>query len=192
LIERAASNLAHIQELRDKAQAELDQLSERRRDRHQRALLEDRLAQLEGAIDSSRQELADRTDQAADFDLDQWLADNELEVVEAAAADRELAVRRADAYWRATRTVSLDVDPEIERRLGERPDSPSDREEWERAAAAQESYALQYGQLPDPDITDTAALTGRQFDDFKQALDLAEKFVNPPTPDLDLGPDLGP
>ncbi|MDP9134200.1 MAG: AAA family ATPase, partial [Actinomycetota bacterium] len=192
LIERAANNLAHIQELRDKAQAELDQLSERRRDRHQRALLEDRLAQLEGAIDSSRQELADRTDQAADFDLDQWLADNELDVVEAAAADRELAVRRADAYWRATRTVSLDVDPEIERRLGERPDSPSDREEWERAAAAQESYALQYGQLPDPDITDTAALTGRQFDDFKQALDLAEKFVNPPTPDLDLGPDLGP
>ena len=192
LIAHAASNLAHIQELRDKAQAELDQLSERRRDRHQRALLEDRLAQLEGAIDSNRQELADRTDQAADFDFNQWLADNELEVVEAAAADRELAVRRADAYWRATRTVSLDVDPEIERRLGERPDSPSDREEWERAAAAQESYALQYGQLPDPDIHDTASLTGRQFDDFKQALDLAEKFVDPPTPDLDLGPDLGP
>jgi Ti-type conjugative transfer relaxase TraA len=192
LIERAASNLAHTQELRDKTQAELDQLSERRRDRHQRALLEDRLAQLEGAIDNSRQELADRTDQAADFDLDQWLNSNELEVVEAAAADRELAVRRADAYWRATRTVSLDVDPEIERRLGERPDSPSDREEWERAAAAQESYALQYGQLPDPDVTDTASLTGRQFDDFKQALDLAEKFVDPPTPDLDLGPDLGP
>jgi Ti-type conjugative transfer relaxase TraA len=192
LIERAASNLAHIQELHDKAQAELDQLSERRRYRHQRALLEDRLAQLEGAIDSSRQELADRTDQAADFDLDQWLDKNELEVVEAAAADRELATRRADAYWRATRTVSLDVDPEIERRLGERPDSPSDREEWERAAAAQESYALQYGQLPDPDMTDTASLTGRQFDDFKQTIDLAERFVNPPTPDLDLGPDLGP
>jgi Ti-type conjugative transfer relaxase TraA len=192
LIERAASNLAHIQELHDKAQAELDQLSERRRDRHQRALLEDRLAQLEDAIDNSRQELANRTDQAADFDLDQWLADNELEVVEAAAADRELAARRADAYWRATRTVSLDVDPEIERQLGERPENPADREQWERAAAAQESYALQYGQLPDPDITDTASLTGRQFDDFKQAIDLADKFINPPTPDLDRGLDLGP
>jgi len=81
---------------------------------------------------------------------------------------------------------------QIERQLGERPENPADREGWERAAAAQESYALQYGQLPDPDITDTASLTGRQFDDFKQAIDLAEKFVNPPTPDLDRGPDLRP
>jgi Ti-type conjugative transfer relaxase TraA len=192
LIDRAANNLAHIQELRDNAQAELEQLSERRRDRHQRALLEDRLVQLEAAIGNSRQELADRTDQAATFDPDRWLDKNELDVVEAAAADRELAARRADAYWRATRTVSLDVDPEIERQLGERPDNPSDREEWERAATAQESYALQYGQLPNPDLTDTASLTGRQFNDFKQAIDLAEKFVNPPTPDLDRGLDLGP
>jgi Ti-type conjugative transfer relaxase TraA len=192
LIERAASNLAHTQELRDNAQAELEQLSGRRRDRPRRAALERLTESLNRALDNRRQELADRTDSAAAFDLDQWLDKNELEVVEAAAADRELAARRADAYWRVTRTVSLDVDPEIERRLGERPDNPSDREEWERAAAAQESYALQYGQLPDPDITDTASLTGRQFNDFKQALDLAEKFVNPPTPDLDLGPDLGP
>jgi Ti-type conjugative transfer relaxase TraA len=192
LIERAASNLAHTQELRDNAQAELEQLSERRRDRQRRAELERLTDNLDRALDNRRQELAGRTDNAAAFDLDQWLDKTDLEVVEAAAADRELATRRADAYWRATRTVSLDVDPEIERRLGERPDNPSDREQWERAAAAQESYALQYGQLPDPDITDTASLTGRQFDDFKQALDLTEKFVNPPTPDLDLGPDLGP
>jgi Ti-type conjugative transfer relaxase TraA len=192
LIERAASNLAHTQELHDNARAELEQLSERRRDRPRRAELERLTENLNRALDNRRQELADRTDSAAAFDLDQWLDKNELEVVETAAADRELAARRADAYWRATRTVSLDMDPEIERRLGERPDSPSDREEWERAAAAQESYALQYGQLPDPDITDTASLTGRQFDDFKQALDLVEKFVNPPAPDLDLGPDLGP
>lgn len=82
--------------------------------------------------------------------------------------------------------------PEIERQLSERPESPADREQWERAAAAQESYALQYGQLSDPDITDTASLTGRQFDDFKQAIDLADKFINPPTPDLDRGLDLGP
>jgi hypothetical protein len=170
----------------------LEQLSQRRRDRQQRAQLEKRSLQLSRAIDNSRQELADRTDKAAAFDLDRWLNSNEMEVIEAAAADRELADRRADAYWRATRTVSLDVDPESERQLGERPDNPSDREQWERAAAAQESYALQYGQLPDPDITDTASLTGRQFDDFKHAIDLVEKFVDPPTPDLDLGPDLGP
>jgi Ti-type conjugative transfer relaxase TraA len=192
LIERAASNLAHLQQLRDNAQAELEQLSERRRNRQRRAELERLTENLDRAIENSRQELADRTDKAASFDLDQWLQHNELEIVETAAADRELAARRADAYWRATRTVALDIDPEIERQLGERPENPADREQWERAAAAQESYALQYGQLPDPDITDTASLTGRQFDDFKQALDLAEKFVNPPTPDLDLGPDLGP
>jgi len=192
LIERAAGHLTRLGELRDNAQAELEQLSERRRDRQRRAELERLTGNLDRAIDSNRQELAERTDQAADFDLDQWLADNELEVVEAAAADRELAARRADAYWRATRTVSLDVEPEIERQLGERPENPADREQWERAAAAQESYALQYGQLPDPDITDTASLTGRQFDDFKQALDLADKFINPPTPDLDRGLDLGP
>ncbi len=192
LIERAASSVVHIEQLRDNAQAELEQLSEKRRDRRQRTLLEDRLAQLERAIENSRQELTDRTDQAAGFDVDQWLDKNELDIVEAAAIDRKLAARRADAYWRATRTVSLDVDPEIERQLGERPGSPADREQWERAAAAQESYALQYGQLPDPNITDTTSLTGRQFDDFQQAIDLAEMFVNPPTPDLDRGLDFGP
>ena len=190
LIERAANDVAHLEQLRANATAELERLG--RFDRRRRAELEQRATRLGRAIDNSRQELRELTNKAAEFDLEKWLDSNEIEVVEAAAADRELAARRADAYWRATRTVSLDVDPEIERRLGERPDNPSDREEWERAAAAQESYALQYGQPPDPDITDTASLTGRQFDDFKQTIDLAEKFVNPPTPDLDLGPDLGP
>lgn len=124
LIERAAGHLTRLQELRDNAQAELEQLSDRRRDRQRRAELERLTDNLDRAIENNRQELAERTDQAADFDLDQWLADNELEVVEAAAADRELAARRADAYWRATRTVSLDIDPEIERQLGERPENP--------------------------------------------------------------------
>lgn len=192
LIERAASHLTRLQELRDNAQTELGHLSERRGDRHRRAELERLTENLDRAIESNRQELADRTDQAATFDLDQWLADNELEVVEAAAADRELATRRADAYWRATRTVSLDVNPEIERRLGERPDSPAEREEWERAAAAQESYRFQYGELPDHDADDAASLAGRQLYDFKEALDLADKLTSPPAPDLDLGPDLGP
>ncbi|MEX1142213.1 MAG: hypothetical protein WD399_03140 [Thermoleophilaceae bacterium] len=114
-----------------------------------------------------------------------------MQVVEATAADRELAIRRADAYWRATRTVTLDADPELERRLGERPENSADRERWERAAAAQESYRFQYGELPDLDA-DKASLAGRQLHDFKQALDLAEKFIKPPTPDLDRGPDLGP
>ncbi|MEJ7715168.1 MAG: hypothetical protein WKF40_05440 [Thermoleophilaceae bacterium] len=71
-----------------------------------------------------------------------------MEIVEATAAGRELASRRADAHWRARRTAELDADPALEALLGQRPDAPKAREDWERAAAAQEAYRLQYGDLP--------------------------------------------
>jgi hypothetical protein len=160
-------------------------------DRSRRADLDGRIVTLELSAGAHRNALAESIERAAEFDYDRWLEQNEMQVVEATAADRELAIRRADAYWRATQTVALDADPELERRLGERPENPADRERWERAAAAQESYRHQYGELPDLDA-DKASLAGRQLHDFKQALDLADKFIKPPTPDLDRGPDLGP
>jgi Ti-type conjugative transfer relaxase TraA len=187
-VQHHATSLANFERQLADAQAERAQL--RWLDRNRRADLDGRIVTLELSAGAHRHALAESIERAAEFDYDRWLDQNEMQVVEATAADRELAIRRADAYWRATRTVALDADPELERRLGERPDSPTERERWERAAAAQESYRFQYGELPDLD-TDKASLAGRQLHDFKQALDLADKFTSPPTPDLDRGPDLG-
>lgn len=188
-VQHHATSLANFERQLAEAQAERAQL--RWLDRNRRADLDGRIVTLELSAGAHRNALAENIERAAEFDYDRWLEQNEMQVVEATAADRELAVRRADAYWRATQTVSLDADPELERRLGERPENPADRERWERAAAAQESYRHQYGELPDLDA-DKASLAGRQLHDFKQALDLADKFIKPPTPDLDRGPDLGP
>lgn len=184
-----ATSLGNFERQLADAQAERAQL--RWLDRNRRADLDGRIVTLELSAGAHRNALAESIERAAEFDYDRWLEQNEMQVVEATAADRELAIRRADAYWHATQTVALDADPEIERQLGERPDNPADRERWERAAAAQESYRHQYGELPDLDATDTASLAGRQLHDFKQALDLADKFTSPPTPDLDRSPDLG-
>lgn len=101
-----------------------------------------------------------------------------MEVIDAANAQGELAARRAEAHWRATRAVTLDADPAIERQLGERPDSPSERERWEQAAAAQESYRLRYGALPDQD--NPASLTGRQAADWHQTHRLADALFDTP------------
>jgi len=188
-VQHHATSLANFERQLAEAQAERAQL--RWLDRNRRADLDGRIVTLELSAGAHRNAFAESIERAAEFDYDRWLEQNEMQVVEATAADRELAVRRADAYWRAIQTVSLDADPELERRLGERPENPADRERWERAAAAQESYRHQYGELPDLD-TDKASLAGRQLHDFKQAIDLAEKFIKPPTPDLDRGPDLGP
>jgi Ti-type conjugative transfer relaxase TraA len=188
-VQHHATSLANFERQLAEAQAEREQL--RWLDRSRRADLDGRIVTLELSAGAHRNALGESIERAAEFDYDRWLEQNEMQVVEATAADRELAVRRADAYWRAIQTVSLDADPELERRLGERPDNPADRERWERAAAAQESYRHQYGELPDLDA-DKASLAGRQLHDYKQAIDLAEKFIKPPTPDLDRGPDLGP
>jgi Ti-type conjugative transfer relaxase TraA len=188
-VQHHATSLANFERQLAEAQAEREQL--RWLDRNRRVDLDGRIVTLELSAGAHRNALAESIERAAEFDYDRWLEQNEMQVVEATAADRELAVRRADAYWRAIQTVSLDADPELERRLGERPENPVDRERWERAAAAQESYRHQYGELPDLDA-DKASLAGRQLHDFKQAIDLAEKFIKPPTPDLDRGPDLGP
>jgi hypothetical protein len=125
-----------------------------------------------------------------------------MELVEAAAAGRELAERRADAHWRARRTAELDADPALEALLGERLEAPQARERWERAAAAQESYRLQYGDLPAGDDPDE--LPERQAADWHYAHQLAEDLHREPAGatqagqllrglDLDdYGPDLGP
>ena len=105
-----------------------------------------------------------------------------------ATAERELAARRADAHWRATRIAALDTDPAIERQLGERPMAPTDRERWEQAAAAQESYRLQYGTLPHE--RDAASLTGRQAADHRHAQRLTELLFESPC--TDPGRDIAP
>jgi hypothetical protein len=124
-----------------------------------------------------------------------------MALVEATAAGRELASRRADAHWRARRTAELDADPALEVLLGERPEAPKAREGWERAAAAQESYRLQYGDLPAGHNPD--ALPQRQAADWHHAHQLADDLVQPPARELargltrtidldDYAPDLGP
>jgi hypothetical protein len=186
-VQRVAVRLASDQERLAEAKAELEQTGRLRR--RERGEIELRIWQLEQSIATDRRELTRGVDRAAEFDFDRWLDANEMDVVDASAADRELAVRRADAYWRATQVIGLDTGPDIERRLGQRPENPSDRERWEKAAAGLESYRLQYGELPNPD-TDRASLAGRQLQDFRLALDLADKATSPPKPDLDRGPDL--
>ncbi|HEX2160474.1 MAG TPA: hypothetical protein VHF88_01485 [Thermoleophilaceae bacterium] len=108
-------------------------------------------------------------------------------MVEAAVADCELAPGEQTPSGAPSEPVSFDVDPESERQLRERPENRPTASSG--TAAAQEPYTLKYGPT---DITDTSALTGRQYNDFKQTPELAEKFVDPPTPDLEPGPDCGP
>jgi len=196
LLERAAG---HVEGTEQRLQSAREQLAEAgRRERRQ---LEQRVWRLEGALEHGREELAERTDQAAADNIDRWLDQHEMELVEAAAAGRELAARRADAHWRARRTAQLDADPALEALLGERPEAPQARERWEQAAAAQESYRLQYGDLPaghDPDY-----LPARQGADWHHAQQLAEDLREPAGADPagqllrgleldDYGPDLGP
>lgn len=111
-----------------------------------------------------------------------------MTLLEATAAERELADRRADAHWRATQAATLDPDPAVERTLGPRPEEPALRERWERAAAAHESYRLQYGELPANH--DLIHLPDRQAADWNHAHDLA-KQLTVPLPGRDL-PDHGP
>ena len=124
-----------------------------------------------------------------------------MQLVEAAAAGRELAARRADAHWRARRSAELDADPTLEALLGERPEAPQGRERWERAAAAQESYRLQYGHLPAGH--EPGGLPERQAADWQHARELAEDLCEPSHAEQagqllrglaleDYGPDLGP
>lgn len=174
LLEQAASRAAATHQRLAAAQAARDQL--RRFDRRRRDELDQQIARLQHALDTARAEVAERTDQLAA--PDQQLADNEMRLVDAAAAERELAARRAHAHWHATRTVALDTDPAIEHKLGPRPDTPTDRDRWEQAAAAHESYRLQYGALPhDHDPTN---LTGRQAADWHHTHRLADKLFDPP------------
>lgn len=187
-VQHHATSLANFERQLADTQDERAQL--RWHDRKRRADLDGRIVTLELSVGAHRNALAESIERAAEFDYDRWLENNEMQIVEATAADRELAIRRADAYWRAIQTVWLDADPKIERRLGERPENPADRERWERAAAAQESYRHLCGELPDLDA-DKASLAGRQLQDFKQAIELAKKFAKPPTPDLDRGPTAG-
>jgi hypothetical protein len=143
---------------------------------------------LEMALDGGRQRLAERTDAAASLDAESFIAEHELDLIEATAAENELASRRADAHWRATRTAALDPDPALERELGKRPDEPAARERWERAAAAHESYRLQYGELPEHH--DLANLPDRQAADWHHAHELAERLLDTPgvAPELDREP----
>ncbi|MEJ7715180.1 MAG: AAA family ATPase [Thermoleophilaceae bacterium] len=169
--------------------------------RRERRQLEQRVWGLEDSVERGRGEVTERTDQAAGENIERWLEQHEMQLVEAAAAGRELAERRADAHWRARRTAELDADPALEALLGDRPEAPQAKERWERAAAAHEAYRLQYGDLPaghDPDI-----LSGRQVADWDHARELAEHLHDPGGPHQagrllhaldfdDLGPDLGP
>ncbi len=184
LLERAAANAAHLDGLLATARQERDGLS--RRDGDRRATLDHRIHQLDQALAAARAEVADRTDTAADpaTVIDQ----HEMEIVDASAAERELAGRRAHAHWRATRIAALDTDPAIERQLGQRPEAPTDRERWEQAVAAQESYRLQYDDYPHDH--DPANLTGRQAADWQHSHKLAELLFD--LPGMDTTPDLAP
>jgi len=199
LLERAASGVEATEQRLDAARQELAGLS--RRERRQRIEVEQRIWGLGASLETGRKELAQRTDQAAGENIDQWLEAHEMALIEATAAGRELASRRADAHWRARRTAELDADPALEALLGERPEAPKAREDWERAAAAQESYRLQYGDLPAGHNPD--ALPQRQAADWHHAHQLADDLHEPTgrelagglarTVDLDdYGPDLGP
>lgn len=174
-LERVATKALATERRLQAARAELADLG--RRERQRRDQLHQRIQQLEHTLQALREEVADRTDQAATA-ADRIAADRELDIIDAAAAEQELAARRSDAYWRATRTVTLDADPTIERHLGRRPDSPTDRERWEQAAAAQESYRLQYGAFPhDHEPTE---LAGRQAHDWHEANRLADALFDSP------------
>jgi hypothetical protein len=178
LLARAARNVEATDQRLARVREELAQLAPRHR--RARADLEHRIWGLEASLESARDDLAKRTDAAAGFGLEAWLEDHEMELVEASAAETELAIRRAEAHRRATRTVALDVDPAIERILGRRPAAPSDRDHWERAAAAHESYRLQYGEFPVAD--DPGVLVGRQAADWSYARALVSSLG-------ELGPD---
>jgi len=155
------------------------------------------VSRLENALERGREELAEHTDRAAAENIDRWLEQHEMQLVEAAAAGRELAERRADAHWRACRSAQLDADPALEALLGQRPQGPHAREAWERAAVAQEAYRLQYGDPPAAHEPDE--LPERQAADWHQAHELAEDLHEPVGTELlrgldleDYGPDLGP
>jgi len=189
LLERAAAHAVHLDGLLANAHDAIGALG--RRDRHRRAALERRIGRLEQALETARAEVAERTDMAAATDPASVIEQHEMEIVDAAAAERELAARRANAHWRATRTAALDADPTLERHLGQRPEGPTNRERWEQAAAAQESYRLQYGAYAH--AHDSASLTGRQAADWQHTQHLAELLFDSPsfdqTPNLSLEAD---
>lgn len=186
----AAARVTATEQRLATARDELDALG--RFNRRQRDELHRRIHGLEAALDAARHQLAERTDAAAGIDPDVWVEQHEITLLEATAAEHELADRRAEAHWRATHAAALDPDPAIERALGERPDEPAARERWERAAAAQESYRLQYGELPGSH--DPTGLADRQAADWQHAHELIEKLTA--TRDIrsyaDIGPDLAP
>lgn len=190
LLELAARRVADAEQRLAAARDELAGVG--RFERRGRAQLQRRVEGLETALEAGRQQLTERTDAATSLDIETFIEQHELDLSEATTAESELASRRADAHWRATRMAALDPDPAIERELGQRPDEPAARERWERAAAAHESYRLQYGELPDRH--DPANLPDRQTADWHHTRQLAERVIDPPRlpTHADLGPDLSP
>jgi tetratricopeptide (TPR) repeat protein len=131
---------------------------------------------------------------------DHWFDRHADELIELAAAKLELHHRDEDARERRINAIRRDPPEWVTDRLGPRPDDPTARTHWDRAAAHLDDYRHAFGNLPaeqPPELRDY-----RQRHAWEQAHSTAAKALEihperptvqrpPPQIHYDIGLDLG-
>jgi hypothetical protein len=135
---------------------------------------------------------ADRNERTA------WFDEHGSEFIELAAAKIEVGDRNDKSRGRRIDDIRRDPPPWVTARVGRRPDDPTAREQWDRAAAHIDDYRHEFGHPPGnepPDLGDY-----RQRDAWKEVHKAAAKaleihperlIVERPPPQLDRDIGLG-
>jgi hypothetical protein len=194
LDERGASARAAIDAARDEADA-LGRLERRRRrDEVARRIdhAETQLHRLDHDHTKLQAQIHDERTQT-----DAWLAANGDALCELVAIETELLDRaKHDRQDRVTATLHDPPEP-ITLRVGARPDDPTAREAWDRAAAHLSDYQDTYGQLPEDQPPHNGSHRRAWTEVQRSHAEALQRSphapgVEIPAADADLGPDLGP
>jgi len=122
-------------------------------DRKARAEIDERISRDEEVLANNRaahSELATEV-AAGQIPEEQWLEAHGVELAQATVVERELAARCDRALQDAVARAAYEPSEDLLERIGQRPDSLLDAEQWDRAAAALEAFRQRYAELPGPD-----------------------------------------
>lgn len=122
-------------------------------DRKARGEIDERIARDEGVLANNRAAHAELATEVAAGQIagEQWLEAHGVELAKATVIERELAARRDRALQDAVTRAAYEPSEDLLERIGRRPGSLLDAEQWDRAAAALESYRQRFDELPGPD-----------------------------------------
>jgi len=105
-----------------------------------------------------------------------WFDEHGNELVDLSAAKVELHDRDAGARGRRVNDIRRNPPEWVTERLGSRPDEPTARERWDRAAAHLDDYRHAFGQPPGDELPRSGGY--RQRHAWEQVHDAAAKALD--------------